>query len=66
MARDDQWIAEIRQPSAVLVRTTSSAPAELTALPRDSPVVLLVDDAHAASPRTVTRTGLRVVFIDLA
>ena len=66
MVRDDQWIAEIRQPAAVLERTTISAPAEFTALPRDSPVVVLVDETQATSPRTVTRIGLRVLFIDLA
>ena len=60
--RDDQWIAEIFHPPAVFTRTINSAPLELIALPLDSPCAVLVDQAHAASPRTVIRMALRSIF----
>lgn len=56
----------MRHPAAVRVSTISSAPAEFTCRPRDSPVDVLVDEAQATSPRADTRIGPRTVFIDIA
>ena len=60
--RDDQWTALIFQVSAARVRTMSSAPVEFTALPRNSPRIVLVPVVHATSPRMATLTGERVPF----
>ena len=63
---EDQWIALIFQPSAVRVRTMSSAPREFTDLPWYLPEVVLVAVVQAMSPRTVTRRGERLVLTALA
>jgi hypothetical protein len=49
----------MRHPVASRVRTISSAAVEFTGRPRKVPLAVLVDETHAASPRTATRSGLR-------
>ena len=62
LSRDDQWMALIFQPSAVRVRTMSSAPVEFTGLPRYLPWIVLVAVVQATSSRTTTFSGERIAL----